>query len=107
MAGVAPVYTVLDALVACGVDNMSLFNGNSPAWRLSNELFSDDFESCLDKTQQELDEDLKSYSTLTQAQGQIRILPGCRKNIKAFIQWSKDQIRTGVNPINLIRIKVV
>ena len=98
MAAVAPVYTVLDALVACGVDNISLFNGNSPAWRLSNELFSDDFESCLDKTQQELDEDLKSYSTLTQTQGQIRILPGCRKNIKAFIQWSKDQLRTGVLP---------
>ena len=98
MANLPPVYTVLEALVACGVDNANNFNGNTPAWRLSNELFSDDFESCLDKTQQELDDDLKSYSTLTQLQGQIRILPGCRKNIKAFIQWSKDQIRTGVDP---------
>ena len=66
MAGLPPVYTVLQALVACGVDNISIFNGNSPAWRLSDELFSDDVESCLDKTQQEFDDDLKSRSTLTQ-----------------------------------------
>ena len=86
-----PVFTVRQALVACGVDNVNLFNGHTAAWRLSEEIFSNDFESCLDKTQIEIDDDFKSYSRLTQGQGQIRILPGCKKNIRAFVQWSKDQ----------------
>ena len=48
-----------------------------------------------------LDDDLKSYSTLTVAHGQIRLTPGIKKNIKAFIQWTRDQIRLGIDPITV------
>ena len=55
----------------------------------------------MDKTYVELDDDLKSYSTLTAAHGQIRIPTGHNKNIKAFIQWTKDQIRLGIESITV------
>ena len=100
-AFIPPVYTVLHALIACGIDNANNFNGRTQAWRISNEMFSDDFISCIDKTQQELDDDFKSYASLTQAQGQIRVLPGCRRNIKALVQWTKDKFRTGTDPTSL------
>ena len=50
------------------------------------------------KTIEELQNDLKQYSNLTQSQGQIRVNPGVIQRIHAFIQWSRDMIRTGLNP---------
>ena len=47
---------------------------------------------------QELDEHFKTYSDLTVAQGQIRLRPGTRKNIKAFVQWTRDEIRLARDP---------
>ena len=55
----------------------------------------------MDKTYVEIDDDLKSYSTLTAAHGQIRRTSGHKKNIKAFIQWTRDQIRLGIDPITV------
>ena len=65
MSAILPVLTVLQALEACGVDNISMFNGETAAWSLSDEIFSNTFESCVDKNQNKLDDDFKSYSTLT------------------------------------------
>jgi hypothetical protein len=44
------------------------------------------------------DEHFKTYSDLTAAQGQIRIRPRTRKNIKAFVHWTQDEIRLGRDP---------
>lgn len=49
----------------------------------------------LRKTIEEVNSDIKQYTTLTQNQGQIRIAPGNRQKIQAFIQWSRDMVRTG------------
>ena len=86
MAVVLCVFTVLEALVGCGVDNTQLFNDHTPVWRLSDEIFGDDFESCMDKTTKELEDDFRSFSELTQAQGQNRLLPSCKRKIKAVVQ---------------------
>ena len=59
----------------------------------------------MDKTYVKLDADLKSYSTLTSAHGQIRLTPGHKKNIKTFNQWTRDQIRFGIYPI-MVRFPV-
>ena len=56
---------------------------------------------CKDKTMDEVNTDIKQYSTLTQNQGQIRITPGNRQLMQAFMQWSRDMIRTGREP-NLV-----
>ena len=85
MADIQPIFTILQAMIACGVNNVHHFNGESHAARLSDEIFSNDFASCTDKTPKELEDDFLTYSDLTQLQGQIRLLPGYKKNIKAFM----------------------
>ena len=50
MAGITPsVFTVTQALVLCGVDDVNLFKCHTPAWRLLYEVFRNDFESYMDK----------------------------------------------------------
>ena len=90
--------TVLDAIIACGVDNAIMFNGDTAAQRIAEEVFDNDFQSCIDKEISEIEDDFKTYSGLTVAQGQIRLHPGTKRQIKAFVQWVKDQVRTGLNP---------
>ena len=68
----------------CGIDIPTLFKGDSQVERIYGELFDDDLVSCMDKTVTEL-YDLKSYSTLTDANGHIRLNPGQKKNVKSFI----------------------
>ena len=90
--------TVLDSIIACGVNNVQLFNGQTKAQRIASEIFDNDFESCRFKSNDELKEDLKAYSGLTAAQGQIRLNPGIKRNLRAFIQWTKDRLRRSEDP---------
>ena len=94
----AAILTVLDAMIACGIDNEALFLEETQAQRIAADIFGDLFTSCMDITFKELDEYFKTYSDLTVAQGQIRLRPGTRKNVKAFVQWTRDEIRLGRDP---------
>ena len=94
----AVVHTVLDALVVCGVNDVVLFHSKSSAARLAIDIFIDTYESMKDKTFAELDVDFKPYSDLTALQGQIRLLPGVKRNNKSFIQWVQDQFYMELNP---------
>ena len=85
-----PVFTVHDAMVAAGVDDTDNFAGQSSAERLAEDLFDNDFTTCMDKSQDDIESDFKSFSVLTQAQGQIRMIPRVKKRIKAFVQWTRD-----------------
>lgn len=91
-------HTVLDAMVACGVDNVTQFENKTQAARFAEEIFGNDFYLCMDKTFEELQSDLKTYSSLTVAQGQIRTSPGVKQRIQAFIQWTRDKVRNGEDP---------
>ena len=106
MAAIAPpnppTYTVLEAVIACGVDNNAMFDGNTAAERIATDLFDDSYVTAMDKTWEELDTDFKSYTDLTQHQGQIRLLPGIKRNLKGLIQWVRDEFRLGRNPENAI-----
>jgi hypothetical protein len=77
---------VRDAMTECGVNNANLFEGETPAQRITTDLFGDEFATCMDKGLTELDYEYKTYSELTIGQGQIRLLPGIKQTIKAFIQ---------------------
>ena len=57
------------------------------------------------KTYEEIESDLKAYSSLTLAQGQIRINPGMKRAIKAMVQWARDIYRTDLDP-NTVAIPV-
>ena len=83
--GANPPFTIANTMFDCGITDAVLFYGDTKASRIATEIFEEKFTSCMDKTYVELDDDLKSYSTLTTAHGQIRLIPGHKKNIKAFI----------------------
>ena len=105
-AGVNLPFTVANAVFYCGVMEGALFKDNTKSDRMSAELFDDDFLSCMEKTYEEFDEELKSYSNLTVVNGKIRLGPGQKNNTKDFIQWTRDHIPSGINP-TLTRFPVV
>ena len=63
-----------------------MFNGDTAAQRIADDIFDNDFLSCIDKDINEVEEDFKTYSNLTVNQGQIRLPPGTKRQIKAFVQ---------------------
>ena len=64
-----PHFTVADAIYDCGVTYGALFNGYTESDIMAAEPFVDDLLSCMDKTYEEFDEDLKSYFNLTVVNG--------------------------------------
>ena len=52
----------------------------------------------MDKSYEENEADIKSYSTLTVVRGQIHLQPETKHSIKAIVQWVRDLIRTDVDP---------
>eukprot|EP00978_Attheya_sp_CCMP212_P043130 scaffold275854_cov51-Attheya_sp.AAC.4 len=95
-----PAFDVHQAMTACGINDVDLFDGDTVAARMAFDMFNNSFHSCMDKTFDEVDQDFKSYSSLTVAQGQIRLSPGIRTRVKVFIQWTRDELRLGRNPSN-------
>ena len=94
----APTFTVREGMVSCGIDDAMAYHGETNAERMASDVFGDTFETCLDKSFEELDADFKTYSDLTVTQGQIRLSPGVKRNVRAFIQWVRDEVRLGRNP---------
>ena len=70
----AVTFTIRNALIACSVDNVAIYEGETAAARLANDIFDDDFNACMDKTFEDLDDNLKAYSAMNLANGQIRLI---------------------------------
>jgi hypothetical protein len=68
---ITPVFSVRDAMIACGINDVTLFDGDTPpAQRIAADLFGDNFATCcMDKSFEELDQEFKTYLDLTQLQG--------------------------------------
>jgi hypothetical protein len=75
----AQIFTIFDAMIACGVDNVVLFMEETQAQRIADDIFDNLFTTCKDMTFKELDDHFKTYSELNVAQGQIRLRPGVQK----------------------------
>lgn len=65
---------------------------------LDNLMVKPKFISCIDKTVSELEDDWKTYAKLTMAQGH----PATKKNIKALLQWTCDEICTRRNSADMV-----
>ena len=65
----AHIFAVHEAMAACGANNIVLFNGLTLVERIASDMFDNDFISCVDKTLDKVNEDLKTHSSLTVAQG--------------------------------------
>ena len=92
------VHTVTEAMEQCGLENVTQFQGRTNAQRIADDIFGDDFYMCLDKTTDELDNDIKSFASMRQNQGQIRIGPGEKMKIVAFMQWVRNKVCCGEAP---------
>ena len=95
MAAVSPVpFTVINAMTAYGLD--LLYTAT-----FATQIFMDNFETCKDISNDDIEDALKTFSILTFMPGQIRLMPASKQNIKAFNQWVKDQLRLGMDPTTL------
>ena len=94
-------FTLANDMLDYGITDAVLFDSDTKAIRIATDLFDNEFFSFVDKMHVELDDDLNSYSTLTTVHCNIRITPGHKKNIKAFIKCMRDQIRLGIDPITV------
>ena len=106
MAALPPMSSVHDAMIACGVDNTAAneFEGRTQAARVATDIFFDSFETVARKSMKELTTEFKTYTSLTAANGRIPLNPGIQNRIKAFVQWTRDEIRLGRNPSSLAYI---
>ena len=86
------------AMAVCGLDDDDLFQGQTDAQRVANRLFNDDFYMASNASDEELDAGFKYFRDLTVANGRLIIDPITRKKIKAFVQWTKDKVREGIDP---------
>ena len=48
-------------MISCGVNNVNTFGGKTEAQELATNLFKDEFNTCIDKYFEEIDDDFKSY----------------------------------------------
>jgi hypothetical protein len=93
-----PPYTVIDAMIISGIDNDALFDSITKAARIATDIFDDNFCTSIDKTITELESDFKDYSVLSVNQGQIRLNPSTKRNIKSFIYWCCRNYRINESP---------
>ena len=84
--------SVRSTLVLCGVPDIGLFDGKTPAQRMATDIFFDDF---LDH----INDALKAYAALTVTNRRIILQPGVNAKIIAMNQWVPDKVNMSCFPI--------
>jgi Reverse transcriptase (RNA-dependent DNA polymerase) len=92
--------SVRSTLVLCGVPDVGIFDGKTPAQRLASDIFFDDFLAVIDTTRDNITDALKAYASLTVANGRIILQPGVNAKIFAMIQWVRDEVNMSRYPIH-------
>ena len=64
MAAAVP-HRVSEAMIVIETNNARLFNGQIQVKRIAQSIFDDDFQSCIDKSNDDIDDDLKTWPNLT------------------------------------------
>ena len=101
MAALPPRFTVANALIASGISNEDGVTGvgsRSNVDRISDDVFGGRFSTARDLSYKDLEADFKTYADLTVAEGRIRLTVRQKKNLRAFLQWTKDEYRYGRDP---------
>lgn len=92
------VFTVLDAMIACGFDNVIERGGITDAQRVATDTFDDDFSTAIYLDYKDIASEVKRYAALTQAAGRILWTAPNKNRIKCFIFWVQDTKRKGLQP---------
>ena len=66
-ATLSHVFTIRDAMITSDVKDADLINDQSSAERLAEDMFDDNFLTCTNKSQADVEADFKSISSLTVA----------------------------------------
>ena len=78
MADVSPVpFTVINTMTAYGLDLLYTTT-------FATQIFMDNFETCKDISNNNIDDALKTFSILTVAQGQINLMTVSKQKVKSF-----------------------
>ncbi len=97
MAQQAP-HTVLEAMIACGIDHVHLYQGSTAAQRYATEVFGNEFDTCLITSKEDLKDIFKDYADRRANIGRIALTPLQKNRVIAFTQWTRDKFRCGQNP---------
>ena len=87
--------TITDALTTCGVlvNTTGIFvNGKNGAEMISGDVFNENFNTCVNIKFSKIEDNWKTYSGPTVAEGGIRLRPRTKVNIRAFVQWERRKI---------------
>ena len=93
-----PAFNVAQAMLQCGVPNTPTFDNQTPAERVSEQIFMDSFDTVLSISIDDVNDAMTAFSKLTATNGKISIQPGVKRKITAFVQWARTMIRTGQDP---------
>ena len=80
--------TVVASLIACGVPLLPVFNTQTPAQQVSNNIFLDNFSTCLSISTDEVNDAFVAYTKLSVANRRIPFQPGVKRRVIAFVQLS-------------------
>jgi hypothetical protein len=94
-----PAPSVRSTLVLCGVPDVGLFDGQTPAERMANDIFFEDFLAVLDTNREHITDMIKAYASLTVTNGRIILQPGVSAKIIAMTQWVRDEFNMSRYPI--------
>ena len=83
--------SVTDCMALCGIPNDPVAGGGPTlAERIAADLFMDDYERAFSMSAEDLKDDLKTLSQLTNP---IIVSPSTRTKILGFIEWTKQCLR--------------
>ena len=87
--------TITSALTICvALDDTSniIFNVSNASDRISNEVFNNNFNTCIDLKFSDFDKHWKTYGSLTVAKVRIIDRPSTKVNIRDFFHWVMGRI---------------
>ena len=92
----SPGQTTGYRIITCYIlaNNIQIVNGDTVSQRSVNKIFDNDFMTCMDKINSDLQYECKTYSEINMSQGKIHIC--VKNNIYALIQLLKGEIRMDI-----------
>ena len=88
--------TITRALTLCLVladTDGIIFNESNDSDRIANDVFNDNFNTCIDLKFSDIDKHWKTYGSIAVAEVRIRLRPSTNFNIKDFLHWVRGSIR--------------
>ena len=95
MAAALPANTVEASLQLCGVPDGPIFEGETPATRVAEQVFMNAFDTCLSITIDDVKDAIVGFTKLPAGNGRIPFQPGVKRRIIAFVQWTRTELRCG------------